>query len=288
MRSRFTISIIGWMLLTLLAPTSVKAQQETPYGTSRQPATCPSRSEPRTGRISSVQAIKYAICEVEGDQVVPQPGIANFLEIFSLQVSSPRPVSEADFVKYGKSINRSKPIYGIKGRAIFYACSRIAGTTQFAIGERGKNCQVWGSIDSNSINSVGECYIDFVDKWRCKLAYGGVKSIKGSPPNRANTIESSETQIDPNTNSKTYSQRARIKRNNKDYQGALADYNRAIQINPNDAPSYAERGVLKLIHLKDRPGAMKDLERAAKLYQQDGNTKGYQMVLKAIEESKKY
>jgi tetratricopeptide (TPR) repeat protein len=158
MKLKLTISIISSTMLMLLTPTSLKAQPETAYGTSRQPATCPSRSEPSTGRISSAQAIKYATCDAEGDQVVPSPGIANFLEILSLQVS---------------------------------------------------------------------------------------------------------------------------------HQGALADYNLAIQLdNPNDAPSYAERGVLKLIRLKDRPGAIKDLEQAAKLYRQDGNTKGYNMVLKAIQESK--
>jgi hypothetical protein len=271
MKSKLTNGMIGWMLLTLLTPTSLNAQPETAYGTSRQPATCPSRSEPSTGRISSAQAIKYATCDAEGDQVVPSPGIANFLEILSLQVSPPRSVNKADVVIYGKKIDRSKPIYEIKGSAVLYACSRIAGTTQFAIGERGKNCQIWGSTDSDSTNSRGQCFTDFAGKWRCQLSIANIAS---------------EIQIDPNTDSKTYSQRARIKRDKKDYQGALADYNLAIQINPNDAPSYAERGVLKLIRLKDRPGAIKDLEQAAKLYRQDGNTKGYNMVLKAIQESK--
>jgi hypothetical protein len=286
MKSKLTNGMIGWMLLTLLTPTSLNAQPETAYGTSRQPATCPSRSEPSTGRISSAQAIKYATCDAEGDQVVPSPGIANFLEILSLQVSPPRPVNKADVVIYGKKIDRSKPIYEIKGSAVLYACSRIAGTAQFAIGERGKNCQIWGSTDSDSTNSRGQCFTDFAGKWRCQLSIANIASVKGPPPSNANTRGSSEIQIDPNTDSKTYSQRARIKRDKKDYQGALADYNLAIQINPNDAPSYAERGVLKLIRLKDRPGAIKDLEQAAKLYRQDGNTKGYNMVLKAIQESK--
>jgi hypothetical protein len=286
MKSRFTIGILAGMLLTLLAPTSLKAQQETAYGTSRQPATCPLRSEPRTGRISAAQAIKYAICEVEGDRVVPQPGIANFIEIFSLQVSRPRPVSEADWVKYGKSINRSKPIYDIKGRAILYACSKISGMAPYAIGERGRNCQVWGSTDSDSINSVGECYIDSLDKWRCRLAYGGVKSIQGPPPGNAKSIGSSETQIAPNDNARGYTKQAVLKKNNQDYQGALADLNSAIQIEPNYPAAYADRGVIKLIYLKDRPGGIEDLERAAKLYRQYGNTKGYEMVIKAIEKYK--
>jgi hypothetical protein len=288
MKSRLTNGIIGAMMLTLLAPTSIKAQQETAYGTSRQPATCPSRSEPSTGRLSTAQAIKYATCDAEGDQVVATPGIANFLEILSLQVSPPRPVIKADIVTYGKKIDRSKPIYEIKGSAVLYACSRIAGMAPYAIGERGRNCQIWGSADSNSINSRGQCFTDFAGKWRCGLSILNMDSVKGPPPNRANTLGSSVIQINPDTNSKTYSKRARIKRDNQDYQGALADYNRAIQLNPNDAPSYAERGVIKLTRLKDRSGAMKDFQSAAQLYRQDGNTEGYNMVLKAIEESKKY
>jgi hypothetical protein len=181
MKSPVSIApVIGSMLLLILNPISLNAQQETDYGTIRQPHTCPSRSEPSTGSISAAQAIKYAVCDAEGDQIVPTPGIASFLENFSLRVNPPRRVINADIVRYGKKINRSKPIYEIKGRAVLYACSRIKGFA--ATAERGKNCQVWGSSDSNSINSSGECFTDFADKWRCKLSIGNINSVKGPPP----------------------------------------------------------------------------------------------------------
>jgi hypothetical protein len=176
------IGIISTMLLTGLTPLSLNAQQETDYGTSRRPQTCSSRSEPRNGPISAAQAIKYATCDAEGDQVVPSPGIASFLEIFSLQVGSARRVSPEDIVRYGETINQSKPIYEIKGRAVLYACSRIKGFA--VIAKRGSNCQTWGSTDSASINSRGKCFTDFANKWRCKLSIGTAISVSGPPPAR--------------------------------------------------------------------------------------------------------
>ncbi len=49
---------------------------------------------------------------------------------------------------------------------------------------------------------------------------------------------------------------------NKDYQGALADYNRAIAINPDDADAYYNRGILKESKLNDPRGALADFNRA--------------------------
>jgi tetratricopeptide (TPR) repeat protein len=138
---------------------------------------------------------------------------------------------------------------------------------------------------------VGVCFKEPSANWRCRLSVGGGKGLQyGSPPSSANVSGSSQTQTAPNDNdeSEGYRQRAEIKKNNKDYPGALADYNRAIQINPNRAYFYAQRGIMKLLNLKDRPGAMKDLQQSAKLYRQQGNTTRYNMVLKAIEEAKKY
>ena len=79
-----------------------------------------------------------------------------------------------------------------------------------------------------------------------------------------------------------------MKRMNKDYQGALADINRAIQINPNNAYFYADRGSLKYSILKDRSGGMKDWQRSAKMFRQQGNTKLYKLMLDVIKEFKNY
>jgi tetratricopeptide (TPR) repeat protein len=55
------------------------------------------------------------------------------------------------------------------------------------------------------------------------------------------------------------------KYNNKDYKGALADYNLAIELNPNDAITYNYRGYLKYWALKDTKGGLADYNRAIQL-----------------------
>ena len=55
LKSRFMTSIVGGVMLTLLTPTFLTAQ-DLRFGTSRVPRSCPSRSAPRTGAISVEQA----------------------------------------------------------------------------------------------------------------------------------------------------------------------------------------------------------------------------------------
>jgi tetratricopeptide (TPR) repeat protein len=50
-----------------------------------------------------------------------------------------------------------------------------------------------------------------------------------------------------------------------DYQGALNDYNRAIQINPRNANAYYNRGLLKATKFQDPQGALADYNRAIKI-----------------------
>jgi tetratricopeptide (TPR) repeat protein/V8-like Glu-specific endopeptidase len=64
------------------------------------------------------------------------------------------------------------------------------------------------------------------------------------------------------------------------YQGALADYDRAIAINPNYAKAYVNRGFLKYDKLNDLKGALADYDRAiainpnlAEAYNNRGNLK---------------
>lgn len=58
---------------------------------------------------------------------------------------------------------------------------------------------------------------------------------------------------------------AQRKYGKKDYRGALADYNRAIDIDPNFAQGYGGRGTVKHIQLKDYRGALADYNRAIQL-----------------------
>jgi tetratricopeptide (TPR) repeat protein len=72
-------------------------------------------------------------------------------------------------------------------------------------------------------------------------------------------------QIDPNFVD-AYNYRGSLKQNIlKDDRGALADFNRAIQLAPNYDVLYRNRGVLKLTRLQDFQGALTDLDRAIQL-----------------------
>jgi tetratricopeptide (TPR) repeat protein len=71
--------------------------------------------------------------------------------------------------------------------------------------------------------------------------------------------------IDPNF-AMAYNNRGVIKKENlNDPQGALADYNRALQINPNFAMAYNNRGVIKKENLNDPQGALADYNRALQI-----------------------
>ena len=49
-----------------------------------------------------------------------------------------------------------------------------------------------------------------------------------------------------------------------DYQGAIADFSKSIELNPNVFPSYFSRGVAKL-ELGDYPGSIEDFNKAIEL-----------------------
>jgi tetratricopeptide (TPR) repeat protein len=65
-------------------------------------------------------------------------------------------------------------------------------------------------------------------------------------------------------------------------QGALADFNLAISLNPKDANAYINRGVLKATKFNDQPGAIADLRTAAKLASAQGQTDALQRSLEAL------
>ena len=58
--------------------------------------------------------------------------------------------------------------------------------------------------------------------------------------------------------------RANVKNNLKDYKGAIADYNKAIEIDSNDAIAYVNRGIAKYL-LKDYKGSIADNNKAIEI-----------------------
>jgi tetratricopeptide (TPR) repeat protein len=57
-------------------------------------------------------------------------------------------------------------------------------------------------------------------------------------------------------------------------QRAIADFNEAIRLNPNNAGTYYNRGIVR-DKLADKQGAIDDFQKAANLYQQQGNSELY-------------
>ncbi|WP_310488635.1 tetratricopeptide repeat protein, partial [Chamaesiphon sp. VAR_69_metabat_338] len=66
-----------------------------------------------------------------------------------------------------------------------------------------------------------------------------------------------------------YINRGLLKYEKNDTQGALADYNRAIKINPKDAIAHYNRGTLKYNKLNDNRGALADFNRAIEINPQN-------------------
>jgi tetratricopeptide (TPR) repeat protein len=69
-----------------------------------------------------------------------------------------------------------------------------------------------------------------------------------------------------------------------DAQGALADWNQAIILNPKFAQAYTNGGLLKKQKLNDVRGAISDLQQAVKLYQQQGEQWAAQDTLDLIKD----
>lgn len=98
------------------------------------------------------------------------------------------------------------------------------------------------------------------------------------------TIAVSITRIRRQGSTGNYFTSAAQKYQQGDFQGALNDYNRAIQINPSSANAYYNRGLLKATKFQDPQGALADYDRAIKIkpgydaaYNNRGNLKVEQL-----------
>ncbi len=69
-------------------------------------------------------------------------------------------------------------------------------------------------------------------------------------------------------NARAYFRKANERFANEDYQGAIADYNKAIEINPQLATAYKNRGITKEL-IDDLTGACADWRKASSLGVQD-------------------
>ena len=112
-------------------------------------------------------------------------------------------------------------------------------------------------------NSYGLAALLFVLKFA--MAYNGRGSAKDDLKDYAGAIADYDKaiELDPKDAS-TYNNRAISKKNLKDYAGAIADYNKAIELDPQYAYAYNNRGIAKY-DLKDYAGAIADYDKAIEL-----------------------
>jgi hypothetical protein len=179
MKPRFIFSIIGCTLLVLLTPNLLFAQTND-YGTTRRPATCPSRTEPKTGAPSVEQAKMYFKCDYEWLRGVDgkqdsSVWLINDLNIKVAPVS--RRTTPNDFYFNNRNggtqlgMDPDKPVYDIRGSYTSYICT-IASWRKV-----GKNCDV-----NYFSNSTGICFLDTFGEWHCRMIGGQMKSERNVPP----------------------------------------------------------------------------------------------------------
>ena len=173
MKLRFTLGIFGCTLLTLLTSNLLKAQAGD-FGTKRQPRTCESTSEPRSGPISAAQAKIYVACEAEKKA---NNYSVRFIDILSIEVASqPRRVNIRD-IQADPKIDTKKPVYDLQGSVVTYWCYRVSNS-QF--GHRaGQNCTI-----RRIPQSTGRCYQNTFGNWNCAIGtYSATSEEKMPAPN---------------------------------------------------------------------------------------------------------
>ena len=86
--------------------------------------------------------------------------------------------------------------------------------------------------------------------------------------------------LDPNFAS-AYTNRGVAYNNLQQYQSAIADFSKAIALNPDFAEAYHGRASAYL-NLSDFKNAFSDINKARQLYKAQNNTQGYEAVLNLL------
>ena len=89
------------------------------------------------------------------------------------------------------------------------------------------------------------------------------QAVSEKDPSKEMELYSRIIEIDPNI-AEVYNNRGILRKEMNDLDGALQDYNKAIELDPNDAMSYNNRGILKK-KMNDLDGALQDYNKAIEL-----------------------
>jgi hypothetical protein len=124
----------------------------------RPPATCPSMAEPANGKPTTVLAVQYVKCTMEG---------IGDGHLFLLENVVVREIGEPvtlDAISYD-NLDVSKPAYPIKGSLLRYACERENRNMAWGRAVPGKNCATY-----EEANASGYCYRLTSGNWACSMS----------------------------------------------------------------------------------------------------------------------
>jgi hypothetical protein len=182
----FVNGTIGYVLLALSTPSILNAQTKD-YGTTRQPQTCPSRSQPTNGPITARTAKKYLTCLKEEFKCIDS--CISFFDVNSLQMApKSRQATGAEinfFSSRGRNIDTDKPIYDFKVNATQYLCYAVRNNPSSPIlDNRGKNCTI-----IHTPNGYGKCFQNTFGEWYCTITQGTgtADKEKVAPPANINS-----------------------------------------------------------------------------------------------------
>jgi hypothetical protein len=168
-------SVAGVTLFTLFTP-NMLAAQDLGYGTSLRPRSCPSRAEPKTGKITAKQAAQYVICHFERGESFVYNGAMPMSLVRDLKIEvapKPRRARGADVeevARFSIALNTEQPVYDIRGSFNQYICSRRSRLSLE------NNCGLYVRPSAQGI-----CFKNNFNDWYCLL--GGSLKIMPSGVN---------------------------------------------------------------------------------------------------------
>jgi len=104
------------------------------------------------------------------------------------------------------------------------------------------------------------------------------QAVSEKDPSKEMELYSRIIEIDPNI-AEVYNNRGILRKEMNDLDGALQDYNKAIELNPNDADVYNNRGILRK-NMNDEEGALQDYNKAIELNPNDADVYNNRGILR--------
>jgi tetratricopeptide (TPR) repeat protein len=135
------------------------------------------------------------------------------------------------------------------------------------------------NLDSTSSDPIVQIAASTAEDYyhRANHNYYELHDVRGALADYDRAIE-----LDPN-HALAYSNRANVKKDClQDVWGALDDYDRALDLNPHDPVTYYNRALLKNIK-QDYPGSLADYDRAIELNPSDADSHNNRAMLKYLE-----